>query len=133
MIEITVRTRSREDMVDITSKLEEIVRKNNFENGILHIYVPHTTAGITVNENADPSVKVDIMSKLSELVPRSGNYHHLEGNADAHIKASIVGSSLTIFVEGGRLVLGTWQGVFFCEFDGPRTRRCLVKFVGSET
>ena len=133
MIEITVRTRSREDMVDITSKLEEIVRKNNFKNGILYIYVPHTTAGITVNENADPSVKVDIMSKLSELVPRSGNYHHLEGNADAHIKASIVGSSLTIFVEGGRLVLGTWQGVFFCEFDGPRTRRCLVKFVGSET
>ena len=133
MIEITVRTRSREDMVDITPKLEEIVRKNNFKNGILYIYVPHTTAGITVNENADPSVKVDIMSKLSELVPRSGNYHHLEGNADAHIKASIVGSSLTIFVEGGRLVLGTWQGVFFCEFDGPRTRRCLVKFVGSET
>ena len=133
MIEITVRTRSREDMVDITPKLEEIVRKNNFKNGILYIYVPHTTAGITVNENADPSVKVDIMSKLSELVPRSGNYHHLEGNADAHIKASIVGSSLTIFVEEGRLVLGTWQGVFFCEFDGPRTRRCLVKFVGSET
>ncbi|MCD6442479.1 MAG: YjbQ family protein [Thermotogae bacterium] len=133
MIEITVRTRSREDMVDITPKLEEIVRKNNFKNGILYIYVPHTTAGITVNENADPSVKVDIMSKLSELVPRSGSYHHLEGNADAHIKASIVGSSLTIFVEEGRLVLGTWQGVFFCEFDGPRTRRCLVKFVGSET
>ena len=132
MFEITVKSRAREEMIDITREVEEIVRKNGFKDGVLYLYVPHTTAGITVNENADPSVKRDILWKLSELVPKSAGYSHLEGNADAHIKSTIVGSSLVVFVEDGRLLLGTWQGIFFCEFDGPRTRRCFVKFISSD-
>jgi len=105
------------------------VRDSGVINGVCRLYVPHTTAGLTINENADPSVQHDILMELGKIVPLRDNYHHLEGNAAAHIKASLVGHSATLLVEEGRLVLGTWQGIFLCEFDGPRRRRVLVKVV----
>jgi secondary thiamine-phosphate synthase enzyme len=113
--------------MDITPLVRDVVDKSKIENGVCYIFVPHTTAGITINENADPSVRQDILIEMDKLVPWQGNYTHLEGNAAAHIKASLVGSSETIPVENGELVLGTWQGVFFAEFDGPRRREVWVK------
>jgi len=113
--------------MDITPLVRDIVHKSKIESGVCYIFVPHTTAGITVNENADPSVKQDILSELDKLVPWRGNYTHLEGNAAAHIKASLLGSAEMIPVEDGDLVLGTWQGVFFAEFDGPRRREVWIK------
>ena len=110
-------------MVDITAQVEREVSASGAEEGICVIFVPHTTAGITINENADPSVQADIQSVLSRLVPDGAGYNHLEGNADSHIKASLMGSSVCVPVEGGSLRLGTWQGIFFCEFDGPRQRK----------
>jgi secondary thiamine-phosphate synthase enzyme len=130
MGEIRVSTKSRTELVDITSQVQDAVRKSEVLDGLCHVYVPHTTAGITINENADPSVRQDILMELNKMVPFEDDYKHLEGNAAAHIKASIVGSSETILVEGGRLLLGTWQGIFFCEFDGPRNRRVLVEIIG---
>jgi len=127
MKEIRVSTRSRTELVDITSEVQKAVADSSVGDGMCHVYVPHTTAGVTINENADPSVREDILMELNKVVPFQDNYKHLEGNAAAHIKATIVGSSETILVEGGRLLLGTWQGIFFCEFDGPRSRRVLVK------
>jgi secondary thiamine-phosphate synthase enzyme len=127
MKEIRVSTRSRTELVDITSEVQKAVADSGVQDGTCHVYVPHTTAGVTINENADPSVREDILMELNKVVPLQDNYKHLEGNAAAHIKATIVGSSETILVEGGRLLLGTWQGIFFCEFDGPRSRRVLVK------
>ena len=127
MGEIRVSTKSRTELVDITSQVQDVVRESRVLDGICHVYVPHTTAGITINEDADPSVRQDILMELNKMVPFEDNYKHLEGNAAAHIKASIVGSSETILVEGGRLLLGTWQGIFFCEFDGPRNRRVLTR------
>ncbi len=127
MGEIRVSTKSRTELVDITSQVQDAVRESGVLDGICHVYVPHTTAGITINENADPSVRQDILMELNKMVPFEDNYKHLEGNAAAHIKASIVGSSETILVEGGRLLLGTWQGIFFCEFDGARNRRVLTR------
>ena len=127
MGEIRVSTKSRTELVDITSHVQDAVRESGVLDGICHVYVPHTTAGITINENADPSVRQDILMELNKMVPFEDNYKHLEGNAAAHIKASIVGSSETILVEGGRLLLGTWQGIFFCEFDGARNRRVLTR------
>jgi len=124
---INVRTSSRIEMVDITSQIQKEVKAFGITDGICVAYVPHTTAGITINEGADPAVCRDIIDKLSSLVPAGAGYRHLEGNADSHIKATLVGSSVTIIVEGGRLMLGTWQKVFFCEFDGPRSRRIYVK------
>jgi secondary thiamine-phosphate synthase enzyme len=125
--EIQVKTTTRNDLVDITTQVEKVVEESGVSEGICVLAVPHTTAAVTVNENADPSVKADIIAKLSELVPAGDRYRHLEGNADAHIKATIVGPSETLLVRGGRLSLGTWQGVFFCEFDGPRTRRVVIR------
>ena len=125
--EIQVKTTTRNELVDITLSVERVVEESGVSEGICVLAVPHTTAAVTVNENADPSVKADIIAKLSELVPAGDRYQHLEGNADAHIKATIVGSSETLLVKGGRLSLGTWQGVFFCEFDGPRTRRVVIR------
>ena len=125
----TVRTRSRNELIDITSEVQRIVSKSGVDEGICVVYVPHTTAGVTVNENADPSVAVDIRNTLSKLVPAGAGYSHLEGNADSHIKSTIVGPSITLIVTGGRILLGTWQGIFFCEFDGPRTRKVYVKVV----
>ena len=123
---INVRTRSRIDMVDITASVQEKVSAAGLNSGICLVYVPHTTAGITINEGADPAVCQDILKKLNELVPANAGYQHMEGNADSHIKASIMGSSVTLMVEDGQLVLGTWQKIFFCEFDGPRSRKVLV-------
>ncbi len=127
MREIRVSTSSHTELVDITTDVQRAVSESGVQDGICHIYVPHTTAGVTINENADPSVREDILMELNRVIPLQDNYKHLEGNSAAHIKASIVGSSETIPVERGRLVLGTWQGIFFCEFDGPRSRRVLTK------
>ena len=126
---ISVKTHSRIDMVDITSHVQDVLSKENVSNGICIVYVPHTTAGITINEGADPAVCRDIIDKLNDLVPAHAGYRHMEGNADSHIKASIMGSSVTVIVEKGRLVLGTWQKIFFCEFDGPRSRKVHFKVV----
>ena len=126
---ISLRTHKRREAVDITKEISKIVKESGVKNGICLIFVPHTTASITINENADPSVMRDILSTLSELIPYNKTYAHLEGNADAHIKSSIIGSSREIIVDNGKLLLGTWQGVFFLEFDGPRTRKIFVKVV----
>ncbi len=127
IVRLDVSTRSQTEARDITSQVQQAVTDSGVQNGVCYVYVSHTTAGVIINENADPSVARDILTTLKELVPRQGDYSHREGNADAHIKASLVGSSQAILVEGGRLVLGTWQGIFFCEFDGPRRRHVLVK------
>ena len=126
MIELSLKTSQRSEMIDITGLVEEEVSKAGLREGMAVVYVPHTTAGVTINENADPSVRADIRETLSRLVPYGAGYSHLEGNADSHIKASLMGSSVTVIVEGGKLRLGTWQGIFFCEFDGPRSRRVWV-------
>ncbi|OGP53840.1 MAG: hypothetical protein A2Y65_06020 [Deltaproteobacteria bacterium RBG_13_52_11] len=125
--EIQVKTKTRNELVDITPQVEKVVEESGIAEGICILAVPHTTAAVTVNENADPSVKADIIAKLNELAPTGDRYHHVEGNADAHIKATLVGPSEALLVTGGRLSLGTWQGVFFCEFDGPRTRRVWIR------
>ena len=127
MREIHVSTTSRTELLDITSEVQKAVAESRVRDGVCHVYVPHTTAGITINENADPSVRQDILMELNKIVPFQDNYRHLEGNAAAHIKASIVGSSQTILVKAGKLLLGTWQGIFFCEFDGPRSRRVITR------
>lgn len=124
---ISVKTSSRIDMVDITSSVQKEASKSGITDGICVVYVPHTTAGITVNEGADPAVCQDIITKLNELVPPNAGYRHMEGNSDSHIKASMIGSSVSVLIENDRLVLGTWQKVFFCEFDGPRSRKVYVK------
>lgn len=123
---INVKTRSRIEMVDITSLVQKEISKSKTSDGLCLVYVPHTTAGITINEGADPAVCKDVMDKLNELVPANAGYRHMEGNADSHIKASLMGSSVHVMVENGHLVLGTWQKIFFCEFDGPRSRRAYV-------
>jgi secondary thiamine-phosphate synthase enzyme len=125
--EIEVKTRSRVELIDITHQVERIVKESGISEGVCVLYIPHTTAAVTINENADPSVKEDIITKLNQLIPSGDSYHHTEGNADAHIKATLVGSSETIGVRGGELSMGTWQGVFFCEFDGPRRRKVLIR------
>jgi secondary thiamine-phosphate synthase enzyme len=122
-------------MIDITRAVASVVEEANVRNGICYVFVPHTTAAVTINENADPDVPRDIIMELEKVIPYHDNYRHREGNSAAHIKASLIGSSETVLVEGGRLLLGTWQSLFFCEFDGPRTRKYVVKIVatGSET
>lgn len=127
--EIPVRTRKRNELVDITADVRRVILRSGVAEGICHVYVPHTTAGVTVNEKADPDVARDIVETFSRLVPEGEGYRHAEGNADAHVKSTIVGVSAFIPVSGGDAVLGTWQAVFFCEFDGPRTRRCLVRIL----
>lgn len=124
---LSIKTSSRIEMVDITSLLQKEVKASGVTDGLCVAYVPHTTAGITINEGADPAVCRDITDKLNALVPAGTGYRHIEGNADSHIKATLVGSSVTIIVQGGKLLLGTWQKVFFCEFDGPRSRRVHVR------
>lgn len=124
-----VQSTQRCQLLDITPQIRRIIEAEKVEEGVCHIYVPHTTAGLTINEHADPSVVRDILAHLEKAVPRNGDYHHLEGNSDAHIKASLTGSSQTVLVSNGRLLLGTWQGIFFCEFDGPRQRKVLVKVI----
>jgi len=125
----TVKTTRREQLVDITAQVNEIISESGVNSGICVVYVPHTTAAVTINENADPSVRVDIEETLSKLVPHGRGYKHLEGNADSHIKSTLVSPSITLIIEDGKPVLGTWQGIFFCEFDGPRTRKVHVKVI----
>jgi secondary thiamine-phosphate synthase enzyme len=133
MTTISVPTNRRCELVDVTDKVADAVRESGVEQGHVVAYVPHTTAGVTINENADPSVQHDILLTLDALVPRDRpGYRHAEGNSDAHVKASLVGSSETVLVEGGRLVLGTWQGIYFAEFDGPRTRKLHVRVVSHD-
>jgi secondary thiamine-phosphate synthase enzyme len=115
-------------MIDITSKVEEELGKSGLTDGACVLFVPHTTAGITINEGADPNVVADIQAMLNRLIPWEGSYRHLEGNSAAHIKSSLIGNSVIVLVESGRLKLGTWQGIFFCEFDGPRSRKMYMKF-----
>jgi len=124
-----VRTSTQTEFIDITRSVQEAVKKTGVKGGICIIFVPHTTAAITINENADPSVIHDILMELNKIVPFKDQYHHMEGNSPAHIKTSLVGCSEIVFVESGRLVLGAWQGIFFCEFDGPRNRKVHVKVV----
>ena len=131
MREIKVVTRKRNEMVDITRDVQDVVEQENIDEGVAIVYVPHTTAGITINEGADPSVQRDIVETLKKLVPETGNYNHMEGNSDAHIKASILGSSVTVFIKNERLVLGTWQHIVFYEGDGPRTRKEIIKIFSS--
>ncbi|MDQ7785302.1 MAG: secondary thiamine-phosphate synthase enzyme YjbQ [Desulfomonilaceae bacterium] len=126
---IRVKTSSRIQFVDITSRVREAIAKSGVLDGIAVVHVSHTTAGITINEAADPAVVSDINTKLSQLVPYQDSYRHMEGNSDAHIKATLVGSSVSLIISGGSPVLGTWQGIFFCEFDGPRTRSAAVQVV----
>lgn len=130
MESLTIKTAKREQMVPITTQLQEIVVRHGWKDGVLFLHCPHTTAGLTVNENADPDVVRDILTTLARLIPERGDYRHTEGNSDAHLKASVMGPSLTLLVEAGRIRLGAWQGVFFCEFDGPRNRQLWVQWLG---
>jgi secondary thiamine-phosphate synthase enzyme len=127
-----VKTSSRTEMIDITRSVQEAVKKSNVVDGICMIFVPHTTAAVTINENADPSVSHDILMELNKIVPFEDHYRHTEGNSPAHIKASLVGPSLTVLIESGKIILGTWQGIFFCEFDGPRNRKVYIKVIRTE-
>ncbi len=127
MTSLTIRTTARCEMIDITERVTAAIREMGIQSGICRLFVPHTTAAVTINENADPDVPRDILDALDRIVPLADRYRHAEGNAAAHIKASLFGASQTIFIEEGRLVLGTWQSIFFCEFDGPRTRKILVR------
>lgn len=129
MIQLTVKTNARVEMIDVTGIIRARVREHKFKNGLCHIFVPHTTAAVTINENADPDVPRDIITILERIVPLAGNYLHAEGNSAAHAKASMIGASALVMVENGDLILGTWQSVFFCEFDGPRTRKLAIKFI----
>ena len=127
--EIIIRTNTQTQILDVTAQAQKIVEESGIAEGLCCVFVPHTTAGVTINENADPSVKQDILMELNKVIPFSDNYSHLEGNSAAHIKASIIGSSVNIPVKNNNLLLGTWQGICFCEFDGPRTRKYYVKII----
>ncbi len=124
---LTLQTHQRDEIIDVTDLVQEIVSESDHNSGLAFCFVPHTTAAITINENADPDVKRDILHKLAREIPRNDDYHHSEGNSDAHIKASLLGFSEQVLFENKRLVLGHWQGICFCEFDGPRQRRLIVK------
>ena len=129
MHSLQIRTAAREALLDITPDLEELLRAQGPESGIMTVYTPHTTTGLTINEGADPDVCLDILAHLRAMVPRHQGFHHAEGNSDAHIKATILGSSVQIIIHEGRLLLGTWQRVFLGEFDGPRTRTLWIKIL----
>jgi len=128
---ITVKTKTKTELIDITSEIQQLVRSQGFADGLCMLYVPHTTAAVTINESADPSVRSDILMVLNKIVPWEAGYRHLEGNSPAHVKATLVGASEMIAIETGNLQLGTWQGIFFCEFDGPRTRKLHVRLFKS--
>jgi len=126
---IQIVTNKRDEFVDITKDVSKALNQMKIDSGVCIVYCLHTTAGLTINENADPAVKKDIINYFSKAIPKGKGYSHIEGNSDSHIKASIMGSSLNIIVEEGRLVLGTWQGIYFCEFDGPRSREVYLKVI----
>ena len=130
MTSFTIETAALFEMIDITGRVAALVRESGIKQGLCHAFVPHTTAAVTINENADPDVPRDILTALDRIVPLSEGYGHAEGNSAAHIKASLFGSSQTLLIDDGALVLGTWQSLFLCEFDGPRTRKVLVKLTG---
>jgi secondary thiamine-phosphate synthase enzyme len=125
--QIRVKTNARTELLDITQGVQRVVAESGVRSGVCYVYVPHTTSGITINENTDPNVGRDILMELNKVIPFADNYGHTEGNSAAHIKSTIVGVSKVVMVEDGRLALGTWQAIFFCEFDGPRDRRVMVK------
>ena len=129
MYKISISTNAKTEMIDITPQIQHLLTQTGIKSGICTIFVPHTTAGITINENADPDVVYDMLKEINKIVPFSDNYMHMEGNSAAHIKASLFGFSQQVIVEDGRLVLGTWQGVYFCEFDGPRRRKIYIKII----
>jgi secondary thiamine-phosphate synthase enzyme len=126
MQEIKIISKRRNEMIDITNNVQDIIENEKIKNGFAVIYVPHTTAGITINEGADPSVQEDILHTLEKIIPENDDYHHLEGNSDAHIKASFLGSSVLVLVKNNRILLGTWQHIFFYEGDGPRNRKAII-------
>ncbi len=128
MKSLKVSTSKRTELADITAAVQKAVDEEGIRNGIIFLYVPHTTAALTVNENADPSVKKDIIKKLTAMIPKDEDYGHSEGNSDSHIKSSLFGNEMFFFIESGRLALGTWQGIYFAEFDGPRDRQIYIKF-----
>ncbi len=129
MFEFTISSTKRIEMIDITDKVQEIVSKSKVKDGIIFLFVPHTTAGLTINENADMSVQKDIISKMKQIIPEDDSYLHSEGNSDSHIKSSIFGCEKFIFIKEEKLFLGTWQGIYFCEFDGPRKRKVYYKII----
>jgi secondary thiamine-phosphate synthase enzyme len=124
---LSVKTSSRTELIDITSKVAKLVKESGVSEGLCMLYVPHTTAAVTINESADPSVKGDILMVLNQIIPWDADYRHMEGNSPAHVKSTLVGASELVAIENGALALGTWQGIFFCEFDGPRTRKVHVR------
>ncbi len=126
---LDIKTNQRVQFLDITKEVQQVVNKSGINEGVAYIFTPHTTAGLTINENADPDVTRDISASLEKVFPYIGNYLHAEGNSDAHIKASLMGSSENILINSGKLMLGTWQGIYFCEFDGPRRRSVWVKII----
>ena len=128
-MQYSISTVKEQDFVDITSIVRQQVRKSGVKEGLVIVFVPHTTAGITINENADPDVVSDMLKNFEKVFPVKGDYNHCEGNSHAHIKASLMGSSATVMIENGELKLGTWQGIYFCEFDGPRTRKIFIKIM----
>ena len=128
-IELQIRTNVHTEMLDITDRIQQVVTDSGVKDGVCVAFVPHTTAAVTINENADPDVVRDFTTELGKIVPWEDGYHHLEGNSAAHLKASMIGFSEQILIEGGRLQLGTWQGIYFCEYDGPRGRRLKVKVI----
>jgi secondary thiamine-phosphate synthase enzyme len=132
MEKITVQSNDRTAIIDLTQQVQSFVKESGIKNGVCYVFIPHTTAGVTINENADPDVKVDMLMEINKVIPFSDSYRHMEGNSAAHIKASLFGNSEMIFIQNGRLQLGTWQGIFFCEFDGPRTRQVWLNLINSE-
>ena len=129
LVQISASTKKSEEFIDITYLINEAIRKSSVQNGIATIYCPHTTAGITINENGDPDVVRDIIATLDKIFPVEGDYRHFEGNSHAHIKSSYVGAEKTIIINEGKLLLGTWQSVYFCEFDGPRNRKVFIRVI----
>jgi len=129
LIELKISTKLREDLIDITDLVLEKIEQSGIKNGIAVIFVPHTTAAILINENSDPMVKKDVLEYYKRNVPLDYDYHHVEGNSDAHIKSTLIGNSLTLIIENSKVILGSWQGIFFCEFDGPRIRKVYIKII----
>ena len=126
----SIRTNHKEEIIDITDQVTSFIKQNKINSGLLTVFIQHTTAGITINENADPDVKTDMIKGLRSLSFENVNFDHFEGNSPSHLKASLMGSSVNIIVENGVLVLGTWQGIMFCEFDGPRNRKFIINIIG---
>lgn len=129
---LSIKTTSQTTLINITNQIQNLVNKYNWSDGLLIIFIPHTTAAITINENADPDVTRDMLHEINKVIPMDDNYHHFEGNSAAHIKSSLLGPSISVIVENKNILLGTWQGIYFCEFDGPRNRKVWVKFIKND-